>query len=82
MPALTTETLRRYVGLLKLSERRGVHKARWMAPRAIRREVSVPLVIQDGFGHDRSRRIAGTQKQNVEVLWYRLHADLLRHAGA
>ena len=62
MPALTAQSLRRNMGLFKLPDGVGMHMARGIAPGAIGREVPVPLVIQYGFGDDRSRRITRTQK--------------------
>src|SRR6202040_3521114 len=48
-----------------LANRRGMHGAFRLASGAKRSEIWETLSIQDGFGHDRPRRVPRAQKQNV-----------------
>ena len=43
-----------------------VHLPVGVATGAVSAEFSLPKLVQDGLGHDGSRRVAGAQEQNVE----------------
>ena len=56
-------------------DRIGVNSALRLAAGREGAKFSPPLPIQDGFGHDRARRIAGAEKEDVE----RLSVGSVRH---
>ena len=46
-------------------ERNGIDRARMIAACAERLEASVPQVVEQSFGHDAARRVAGANKEHV-----------------
>src|SRR5437879_2028880 len=48
-----------------------MHSSRRMAAGAVRSEVWLTFVVQDGFGHDGARGVSGAQKQNVVMFWHK-----------
>src|SRR5450631_2755393 len=66
-PALTAQASRGQVSHFQLPQSLGADCSRGMAPGAVRGEIRLALLIRDGFGHDRTRRVPGAQKQNVVV---------------
>src|SRR5262249_56673549 len=55
-----------------------VHSALRLAARTVGMEFTGAELVQDGLGHDRARRVAGAQEQNVERMGHRY---LLRRAN-
>ena len=65
---LLRDISRRKLRRFELPECLRPHLARWVAARAVGREARPASVVQDGFRHDRARRIAGAQKKHVVVV--------------
>src|ERR1700722_8917723 len=49
-----------------------------MTPSAISRKSGFAFEVQDCFGHDRARRISGTEEQNVVVILHWFESNFLR----
>ena len=56
------------VQLAQKLERIGMDAALGMASGRVGAELAAAFAIQDGLGHDRARRVAGAEKENVERL--------------
>src|SRR6266403_1238048 len=56
--------------LLKLLQRFGMHPPRGMTSGAVGGEDRLSFVVEDRFGHDGTRRVSRTQKQNVVVSFH------------
>src|SRR6266446_5856311 len=59
---------------LQLTQRLGPNRSRGMAACAVGDEVWPAFVIHNGLSHDRARRIASTQEQQVVGIWHRVHS--------
>src|ERR1035441_738671 len=66
VPALTAQPFRGHPYKFDLADCLGTNPPRWVAAGAIRGEVGAPLVVHDGFGHDRARGIPGAKEEYVE----------------
>lgn len=66
-PVLASQGFDWHIRSLKQLERFGPHPACWVAPRAICGEGRRSLFIENGLGHNRTRGISSTKKQNVVV---------------
>ena len=53
-----------------------------MAARAVRRELALASVVQDGFGHNRSRGVAGAEEENVVMIRHDSYPFAPARAGA
>ncbi len=74
IPALGAQAGGRMVHLLQQVQRERMHLALGMAAGAEALEPTLSLAIEDAFGQDAARRIAGAQEQDV--------VDMLRHGLA
>src|SRR5262249_43186145 len=66
-PAFAAQVRYRYVSGLQLPQCLRPHSSGWMAASTVGCEPRLSFVIQDGFGHDRTCGISGTEEQNVVV---------------
>ncbi len=65
IPALAAQPFGRQPRPLQYLDRLRPNLPCWMATCAVRGEIWRASMIQNGLGHNRARRITGTQKQNV-----------------
>src|SRR5439155_3995054 len=70
VPALAAQALGRKACSLEPAERLRPNFPRRMAAGAIRRESGFAFEVENGLGHDRSRRISRTEKQDVVVVFH------------
>src|SRR5438045_2916831 len=66
IPPRRTKARRVVPEALQEFDRARVHAALWLATSAVSTEFTCAELVQDGLGHDRARRVAGAQEQNVE----------------
>src|SRR5215831_478223 len=67
VPTLAAQPISWHAGAPYLLQGVGMHAPGRIAPCTVGGEVPASFVIQNGFGHYGSRRIAGTEEQDVEM---------------
>ena len=72
VPAFAARVGSRKVRRLQFTQRLRPHLARRMTARAVGLEARLAPVIQDGFRHDRARRISRAQKQHVVDVFHKV----------
>src|SRR5262249_3548302 len=78
VPRLRTKARRVVAEALQELDCVRVYFALRLAARTVGMEFTGAELVQDGLGHDRARRVAGAQEQNVERMG---HRSLLRRAN-
>src|SRR5262245_47680607 len=71
VPRLRTKARRVVAEALQELDRVRVHSALRLAARTVGTEFTGAELVHDGLGHDRARRVAGAQKQDVERMGHR-----------
>jgi hypothetical protein len=58
IPTLASQTLNRYMSRLELLQSFGPNRGRWMTSGTVGGEPIADFVVQNGFGHDGTRRVS------------------------
>ena len=67
VPALAAQIGRGEFGRFELLERERIDAAGGKAAGAVSGEIGLAFLVEDGFGHDGTGRIAGAEKEDVAV---------------